>query len=104
MHALAMPEHFKEWWGYGTFFLIVALAQVLLSDALLYRPQRRLFLAGVVGNLAVITLYAVTRTVGIPLFGPHAGEIEEVGLVDSVALVAELTLLAPLLSLLRDRP
>jgi hypothetical protein len=26
-HAWAMPEHFEEWWGYGTFFLIAAAAQ-----------------------------------------------------------------------------
>ncbi len=50
------------------FFLVVALARVLLSDAPLYRPGQRLFLVGVVENLAVITLYVVTRTVGIPFF------------------------------------
>lgn len=46
------------------------------------------------GNLAVVALYAVTRTVGIPLFGPQAGEVEAVGAVDLATLGAELALVA----------
>jgi energy-coupling factor transporter transmembrane protein EcfT len=103
IHAWAIPEHFGEWWGYGAFFLVVAVSQVYLSDGLLYRPRRRLFLVGVVGNLAVITLYVVTRTVGIPFFGPHAGEVEDTGIVDLASVVAEMALVAALLSLLRAR-
>ena len=103
IHAWAMPEHYKEWWGYGAFFLVVAIAQVFLSDALLYRPRGRLFLAGVVGNLAVITLYVVTRTGGIPFFGPHAGEVEGMGVIDLVSIVVELALVITLVVLLRIR-
>jgi hypothetical protein len=103
IHAWAMPEHARAWWGYGAFFLVVAIAQVFLSDALLYRPQRRLFLAGVMGNLAVITLYVVTRTVGIPFFGPHAGAVEEMGMIDLLSIVVELALVSTLVVLLRVR-
>ncbi|CAA9448537.1 MAG: hypothetical protein AVDCRST_MAG02-653 [uncultured Rubrobacteraceae bacterium] len=33
-HVWAMPEHFAEWWGYGGFFLVVAVAQGLYVQAL----------------------------------------------------------------------
>lgn len=103
IHIWVMPGHYKEWWGYGAFFLVVAIAQVFLSDALLYRPRRPLFLAGIVGNLAVITLYVVTRTVGIPFFGPHAGEVEEMGVLDLLSIVVEIALVITLVVLLRVR-
>ncbi len=32
--------------------------------------------AGVIGNSLIAGLYFVTRTVGVPLFGPEAGEVE----------------------------
>ncbi len=102
IHIWAMPRHYAEWWGYGAFFLVVALAQVLLSDALLYRPRRSIFVLGIVGNLAVITLYVATRTIGIPLFGPHAGEVEEVGVIDLASVVTEVALVAALALLLRS--
>jgi manganese oxidase len=100
MHAWAMPEHFREWWGYGIFFLIAAVAQACYGLALLRWRGRSLLLLGVVGNLSVVSLWAVTRTVGIPFFGPHAGEVEGVGAVDLLATAAELTLITALLAAL----
>jgi FtsP/CotA-like multicopper oxidase with cupredoxin domain len=99
-HAWAMPEHFEEWWGYGIFFLIAAAAQAGYGLALLRWRGRVLLLLGVVGNLSVVSLWAVTRTVGIPFFGPHAGEVEGVGAVDLVATAAELALVTVLLAAL----
>jgi FtsP/CotA-like multicopper oxidase with cupredoxin domain len=100
MHAWAMPEHFREWWGYGIFFLIAAVAQACYGLTLLRWRGRSLLLLGVVGNLSVVSLWAVTRTVGIPFFGPHAGEVEGVGAVDLLATAAELTLVTALLAAL----
>jgi manganese oxidase len=99
-HAWATFEHFEEWWGYGTFFLIAAAAQACYALALLRRPGRSLLLLGVVVNLAIVSLWAVTRTVGIPFFGPHAGEVERVGVMDLSAAVAELALVTLLIALL----
>jgi len=45
IHLWVMPEHFEEWWGYGTFFLVVALAQGLYALFLLGRPGRSSSLA-----------------------------------------------------------
>jgi manganese oxidase len=99
-HAWAMPEHFEEWWGYGAFFLVAAVAQACYGLALLRWRGKSLLLLGVVGNLSIVSLWAVTRTVGIPFFGPHAGEVESVGAVDLLATAAELALVTVLLAAL----
>lgn len=105
IHLWVMPEHFEEWWGYGTFFLISAIAQGLYAPGLLLWPNRVILLAGVAGNLAIVILWLVTRTSGIPLFGPHAGEIEDVGTLDLVCTLAEVGIIAGLGALtLRDLP
>ncbi len=92
VHLWAMPEHFEEWWGYGAFFLVSAVAQGSYGAALLRRPSRPLLLLGIWGNLSIVALYLATRTVGIPFFGPHAGEVEGVGVADLSATAAELAL------------
>jgi FtsP/CotA-like multicopper oxidase with cupredoxin domain len=100
VHAWAAPTHFDEWWGYGVFFLLVAAAQGVYGPALLGWPGRPVILAGMVGNLAMIALYIVTRTVGVPFLGPHAGEVEEVEAIDLVATLAEVTLVVALAGML----
>ena len=103
IHAWVMPEHFDEWWGYGTFFFVVALAQWFYALALLRWPRQPTFLLGILGHLAIIGLYIVTRTAGIPLFGPHAGEVEEIGVVDITSKLAELALVISLVALMSIR-
>lgn len=95
IHAIVMPEHFQEWWGYGVFFAVVAAAQGAYSVVLLWRPRPPLLALGIIGNVAVVVLYIVSRTVGVPL-GPHAGVIEEVGAVDLAAKSVEVALIATL--------
>ena len=92
IHLLVTPEHFEEWWGYGTFFLIAAVAQGAYGAALLRWPCRPLLLLGLGGNLSIVVLYLVTRTVGIPVFGPRAGEVEGFGAADVCATVSELAI------------
>ena len=85
-------------WG---IFVLVAAAQGLYGPALIRSPRRPvLLLTGVGGNLAIIVLYLVTRTVGVPFFGPHAGEVEEVGVIDLAATLAEVALVVALAALL----
>jgi hypothetical protein len=96
MHLWAAPEHLEEWWGYGAFFLVLAIAQGLYGFGLLRRPSRPFLLLGVSGNLAVVILWLVTRTTGIPLLGPHAGEVEGVGVLDLVCTLAEVGIVAGL--------
>jgi hypothetical protein len=100
LHLSVMLEHFEEWWGYGMFFLVAALAQVLFGAALLRRPDPQLFILAVSVNLAIIGLWLATRTVGIPFFGPHAWEVEAVGTIDLTCTLAELVLVVALGALL----
>lgn len=97
IHLWVMPEHFEEWWGYGTFFLGSAAAQWLYVPVLLLWPNRTaVLLLGIGGNLAIVVPYVITRTVGIPFFGPHAGEVEGMGLADLCATASELGIVCAL--------
>jgi hypothetical protein len=96
MHLWVVPEHLEEWWGYGAFFVVLTVAQGLYGFGLLRRPSRPYLLLGVAGNLAVAILWLVTRTTGIPLLGPHAGEVEGVGALDLACTLAEVGIVAGL--------
>ncbi len=100
LHAWVMPEHLFEWWGYGTVFLATAVFQALYALALARHPRPWLYRLGIAVNLAIIALWVWTRTVGIPLLGPGAGETEPVGRLDVVSKVAEAGLVALLAALL----
>jgi hypothetical protein len=107
IHVLAAPEHFEEWIGYGMFFFAAAAAQILFAlmlAAYADNPHRDLLIAGIAGNAAIILLWLITRTLGIPFFGPEAGEVEPLGVLDSLSKITELALIACLAVLLRRRP
>jgi hypothetical protein len=97
------PEHFEEAVVYGVFFAVAAAAQLGWALLMCLRPQRWTVLAGLVGNAAMVALWAVTRTVGVPL-GPGAGTTEEIGGLDIAATGFELTLVVAVsLIVLRSR-
>lgn len=99
IHLWVTPEHFAQWWGYGAFFLVAALAQGLLAIFLLRWPAQPLLLLGIWGNLSIVLVYVLTRAYGVP-FGPHAGRLEEPGMLDMAATAAELGIVIALVSLL----
>lgn len=93
MHIVVMGEHADEWWGYALFFLFAAGCQGMFAMVVLGQPwmhdrvtggpwptaksfARNFYFLGVGGNAALIGMYLVTRTVGVPWFGPAAGEAE----------------------------
>jgi hypothetical protein len=102
IHAWIGTEHLGEWWAYRLFFLAAAI--FLAGDAVAQQRRRTpaLLELGVAVNLAII-LCAWTRTIGIPPFGPHAGEIEHIGVVDATSKLAEAGLVVLLLILPRLR-
>ena len=102
IHAYYMPEHFEMWVGYGLFFLAVTICQALLALVLLAkRPVRREVLwAGIIGNLSVIAMLIVARTMGLPL-GPMMGEIESIGVLDLSSKIAEFGVILCMVVLLR---
>ena len=119
IHAIVTPEHFEEWWGYGAFFLVATIAQAVFGLLLIVqlwrvrmmsnetrsssdRFTRLICMVGIVGNLAIIALWIVTRTSGIPVFGPHVGEVEEVTGIDLASKVIEAAPIICLMVWLRD--
>lgn len=89
VHVVVMPNHFEESAMYGTFFAVSAAVQLAYATLLVARPSRSLLIAGILGNAAIVGLWLVTRTLGIPL-GPAAGTTESFGGLDILASVFEL--------------
>ncbi len=117
LHGVVTQEHFSEWWGYGAFFVVAAVAQMGYAIVLIMAPwrgaaavgplalgvhaERFFYLMGVAGNVAIVALYVVTRTIGVPFFGPDAGKLEAVGVIDVISKATELALIVVLLRMHR---
>ncbi|MBB6628364.1 hypothetical protein H5V45_13640 [Nocardioides sp. KIGAM211] len=99
-HAAVGPAHFEEGLLLGLFFATSALAQLGWAVLALRRTSARLLLVGVAGNLAIVVLWAVTRTWGLP-FGLLPGP-EAVGPWDLAALGWELVTAAACARLLQQ--
>jgi hypothetical protein len=116
VHAQVVPEHMEQWWGYGWFFVVSAVAQLALAVLLaLYaagrtralpawlRNEPLAFAVGIGGNALLVLLYAWTRTVG-NFVGPMAGSVEDVESLDLVSKAAEVLLVVALATLMLRRP
>lgn len=116
VHGAVTEEHLAEWWLYGVAFILMGISQGLYGLALVLLPswqpgaggpaelglaeRQRFYVAGVLGNAAIIALYVLSRTVGVPL-GPSAGEAEPVTGISLFSKALEVALVACLLALLR---
>ena len=84
-----------------TGFLVVGALQVALGGVLIWRrPGQRLIGAAAALMVASIGIWAVSRTVGLPLL--RDGHMEPVGFKDGVTVLFELVALPGLLLLSRD--
>jgi hypothetical protein len=88
VHVVVCPEHLREAAIYGAFFATAATLQIGWALLALRHRAPWVAAAGAAGNLVAIALWAVTRTVGLP-FGPEAGAVERVGILDVVATFYE---------------
>jgi hypothetical protein len=85
IHFGVLGSHYEEWWGYGAFFAVVASLQAIWALLVVRSPARWLYYwAGAAGNAAVIAVWAITRTAGVP-FGPSSGEVENAEFIDVLA-------------------
>src|SRR4051794_26843404 len=123
IHAYVAPEHLREWWLYGAFFIGVTVVQLGLAWLVLRAPSVPVLLAGTWGTVGLIGIYVASRTTGLPFTPPHrhaavhvlvagdftngvphldvpAPRVEAVGALDISALVVELLLVAVLVGLL----
>jgi hypothetical protein len=83
---------------------VAGSAQILYVPIVVLWPTRIVLLGGIAGNLAIVVLYLLTRTVGIPFFGPETGEVEDSALW-TCAMASEVGIAVALGSaLLRNAP
>ena len=99
IHVVAAFEHVEEYALFAAFFAVLAPAQFAWGVLVYRRPERRLLVAGAIGSLLVVAVWAVSRTVGLPI-GP--GQPEAVGAIDALCSLDE-TLLAALVLLPRSK-
>lgn len=89
IHAGVAPHHFAAGVVYGAFFVVSAVCQIGWSAVVVGRYARWTAQVGLLGNASIVLLWAVTRTLGIPL-GPETGIVEPVGLLDLLCGACEI--------------
>ena len=101
LHAKAMVDHAGHYWLFGVFFGVLTYAQVLWAMALYRRPDdKRLLMPAALASLAVVGVWLVSRTVGLPI-GPWAWDAEPIGSADLAATLDELALALVIFAILR---
>jgi hypothetical protein len=100
IHAVAAVPHLDEYRVSGVLFSVLALFQIGWGIGVYRRPSPPLLLAGIAVSCAVIAVWALSRTVGLPL-GPEAGSAEAVGPLDAIATAIECTIGGMCLAFLR---
>jgi hypothetical protein len=93
IHFAVVGEHFDVGLLHGLFFVTVAWAQVLWALAVLIAPRPAVLTAGIAGNAAIVLVWALSRTVGVPV-PPDPWTPEAVGVADLVATGLELVVIA----------
>ena len=102
IHSAVSAEHFDEAFVYGAFFLVASTGQAGWAALIVYRPKRSLLVVGAVANAATIMLWALTRTVGLPV-GPQPWRAEAVGTFDLISTLLELAIVLGALTLVARR-
>lgn len=102
VHAVVAVPHLEEYPLFGVAFAVLAVVQAAWAVRLYRRCDRRALLGAIALNVAVLLVWALSRTTGLPL-GPEAGSAEAVGFPDVGASVDELALIVLAESLLRGR-
>lgn len=91
------------WWSYAALYLLISAGQGFYGIALLRWPTQPVFIVGIVANVFVIILYAVTRAPEVPFLSPGGGYAGPVGALELLGVVAEVALIFSLVLLLRGR-
>ena len=91
IHAVVVPEHLHGSTLFGTFFAVTAAFQVAWAALVLLRRDPLVVTLGAVANGALVVLWIVSRTVGLPI-GPEPWMPEHIGSLDVTATVLELIL------------
>lgn len=87
IHFGMMGEHAGVSWTHGLFFATAGWLQICLAALIVFRPSRPVITAGILVNIAILTVWVLTRTVGIAIGGD--GTPEAWGKVDGLCAVFE---------------
>jgi hypothetical protein len=100
IHAVVTPEHVREDLAVGLFTLAVTVGQMVVVVAGLNRPSQSLWGWTATGNAAVLAVWALSRTTGLPV-GPSPGTPEAIGLLDLACAAYEVAIIAGCLAVTR---
>jgi hypothetical protein len=90
IHIAMVPTHAQASMIDGIGFAAAGWFQIGLAGFILARRQSPgLYTVSVIGNLVLLSLYVISRTVGLPL-GGHEGVVEDVGAIDGLAALCQL--------------
>lgn len=104
IHGLAVGNHVADSWLRGAFFALAAVAQLSAGVWMHRRPHdRRALLAAAVMGFVIALVWLFSRTTGLP-FGVDGGEVEGVGVADSIATFEEVALAGLAAAILRRPP
>jgi hypothetical protein len=114
-HAIDAPGHLTEWWGFSVYFVTAGAFQFFYGFGLLFQPWRYdetggtranadrfgrpYYVLGLVLTASVIVLYLITRTTGMPFFGPQAA-VKPITILSLVPIVEDIPLVYCLIELL----
>jgi hypothetical protein len=99
IHVGAAVDHYREFALYSLVFSTLAVAQFTWAALLVLRPTARWLAAGCGLQLAVVVLWVLSRTVGVPI-APTAWVPEQVGVADLTVTVCELVSVAAVVMVL----
>ena len=84
IHAAVIGPHLDESTSHGVAFAAMTVLALVAAVAVLVRPRRGVLVATIVGNVAIVGVWVLSRTIGLPGTGT-----EEVGLADALATTLE---------------
>jgi hypothetical protein len=99
IHVGAAADHWEEYHLYTLVFLSLAALQTCWAVLTLRGTSQRVLVLGCVLQLGIVGLWALSRTIGVPL-APTAWTPEEIGIADLTETIGELTTVLAVLSVL----
>lgn len=93
IHVIVAANHLGGPWQETAFFAAAALFGLVWAGAIAVSGARGVLITGLAGNVALVAVWLLSRTVGVPV-GAHAGEVLSVGLTDVVSQLLHVLLIA----------
>ena len=102
IHFAVVPAHMAEFAPFGLAFVAVGWFQVTWAQLYLLRPTRVIAATGGLVNSAIVVVWLLSRTVGLPV-GPGPWTPEPIGTLDAFASAFEVALVGVLLPIILPR-